>query len=102
MTWLRVIVSFGSWVGGVQIRPVPERFEAHAPESITALNKQLAATSVSALMAKFDPDVLNAQKIYSSPWDTSDADYIKEHLTRFFSVVRQAAGQRKGIAVFLG
>jgi hypothetical protein len=89
-------------VNGVRIPFVSEIFEAHAPESIAALSKHLMASSASALMAKFDADVFNTQSIYNSPWDVSAAPYIKEYLTTFIAVVRQAADQGKGIAVLLG
>jgi hypothetical protein len=87
---------------GVQIDPVSEPFEAHSPQLIVTLSQRLASTSPAALMANFDPDKFNALHIYPGPWDVTAAAYIEGHLTRFFSVVRRAAEQGKGIAVFLG
>lgn len=87
---------------GVQIAAVAEPFEAHSPESIAELNRRLANTTASALMANFDADVFNARHIYSGLWDATAADYIEENLIRFISVVRRAAEQGKGMAVFLG
>jgi hypothetical protein len=89
-------------VGGVQIQSVSEPFEAHSPESVMALHQQLSTTSSSTLMANFDPNVFNTHDIYSGPWDSTAAGYIKEHLASFISALRLAAIQGKGIAVFLG
>lgn len=89
-------------VSGIPILPPhSDTFEAHSPQSITALNKRLTVTSVEALMAKFDPAVFEALSIYPEGWDWSAADYIRENLSKFVARVRQVAERGKGIAVMI-
>jgi hypothetical protein len=94
--------EFRFLIGGVQLEAVSEPCEAHSPESIAALNQRLAKTTAEVLMAKFDPELFNTHNIYQGPWNAAyKASYIHQHLTKFISVVRQAAEQGKGIFVVL-
>jgi hypothetical protein len=86
---------------GVQCSMVSEIVEAHSPASIAKLSEGLSKASTRDLMARFQPDVFNANRIYPDPWEggSSEFDYIEENLACFVALVHEAAQAGKGIFV---
>ena len=87
--------------GGIQFPGVSEHFEAHSPEAVAKLSKQVEGASASTLLAKYDASDFNAREIYPGQWDQIGPDYIRPHLEQFLVVVREAAEMGDGIAVLL-
>jgi hypothetical protein len=87
--------------GGIQFPGVSEPFEAHSPETVARLCKQVEGASASTLLAKYDADDFNAREIYPGQWDEIGPDYIRPYLQQFLVVVREAAEVGDGIAVLL-
>jgi hypothetical protein len=88
-------------LSGTQLPQVSEHCEVHEPASIEALHRRLSETSVSQIMANFDPATFNQLQIYPDGWSEADASYIQASLEAFLSKLKQAADSKRGFFVVI-
>ena len=88
-------------LSGSQIGGVPEHCEVHAPESLKALDLELAARSLEDIMSGFRADIFAELQIYPDGWSNDMTRYVAQHLERFLRKLHEIVEHGLGMLVVI-